>query len=121
MPSWRSFNSAATSAAIPCSRPCFSRRAFEGTSVCWGPYQTFQQMVAEDACCSEQNLMFSMLDQPGSAATWCGARRWSSRRFRARRRDARGTDEVLAEVLGLSDAAIGKLREKRIVRGPIEL
>ena len=26
--------------------------AFEGTGVCWGPYQTFQQMVAEDPRCS---------------------------------------------------------------------
>ena len=31
------------------------------------------------------------------------------------------TDQVLAEVLGLSDRAIGKLRDKRIVGGPIHL
>jgi 2-methylfumaryl-CoA isomerase len=31
------------------------------------------------------------------------------------------TDEVLAEVLGFSDRAIGRLRDKRIVGGPIAL
>ena len=31
------------------------------------------------------------------------------------------TDQVLAEVLGLSDGEICKLREKRIVGGPIEI
>ncbi len=40
-------------------------KAFAGTGVCWGPYQTFAQMVAEDARCSTANPLFSTIDQPG--------------------------------------------------------
>ena len=102
------------------------RRAFDGTGVCWGPYQTFQQMVAEDPRCSERNPMFSMLEQPGigrylvpgSPLDFSSVPRETPRRAPAL---GEHTDEVLAEVLGLSDGAIGKLREKHIVGGPIEL
>jgi hypothetical protein len=31
------------------------------------------------------------------------------------------TDEVLGQLLGLSDAEIGRLRDRRVVGGPIEL
>jgi len=33
--------------------------------VCWGPYQTFTQMVAEDARCSPANPLFAEVEQPG--------------------------------------------------------
>ena len=35
------------------------RTAFAGTGVSWGPYQTFKQLVAEDARCSTANPMFT--------------------------------------------------------------
>ena len=102
------------------------RSAFQGTGVCWGPYQTFQQMVAEDARCSERNPMFSMLEQPGIGRYLVPG---SPLHFSTVPREAprrapvlgEHTDQVLAEVLGLSDGAIGKLREKRIVGGPTEI
>ena len=67
--------------------------------------------------------MFSMLEQPGIGRSGAGAPLDSSSAARNAAPPALGehTDEVLAEVLGLSDGAISKLREKHIVGGPIEL
>ena len=72
------------------------------------------------------NPMFSMLEQPGigrylvpgSPLDFSAVPRETPRRAPVL---GEHTDEVLADVLGLSDGAIGKLREKRIVGGPIEL
>ena len=41
------------------------RTAFEGTAVCWGPYQTFRQAVEEDPRCSTRNPLFAWVEQPG--------------------------------------------------------
>jgi 2-methylfumaryl-CoA isomerase len=99
--------------------------AFAGTSVCWGPYQSFRQMV-EDPRCSTQNPLFAMLEQPGlgsylvpgSPLQFAGAPRVPPRRAPVL---GEHTDEVLSEVLRLSDAQIGKLRDRRVVAGPVEL
>ena len=40
------------------------RAAFAGTGVSWGPYQTFKQLVAEDARCSTSNPMFTEVEHP---------------------------------------------------------
>ena len=40
------------------------RAAFAGTGVSWGPYQTFKQLVEEDARCSEANPMFTTVEHP---------------------------------------------------------
>ena len=100
--------------------------AFAGSGVCWGPYQTFRQMVAVDPRCSERNPMFSMQEQPGIGRDLVPG---SPIHFAAMEREApvrapllgEHTDAVLDEVLGLSDGEIGKLRDKRIVGGPIDL
>ena len=99
---------------------------FEGTGVCWGPYQTFQQMVADDPRCSTENPLFSMIDQPGIGSYLVPG---SPLQFAAAAREVprrapvlgEHTDEILADLLGLSDGQIGKLREGRVVAGPIEL
>src|SRR5713101_192625 len=41
------------------------RKAFAGTSVSCGPYQTFRQLVAEDPRCSPHNPMFAEVEHPG--------------------------------------------------------
>jgi 2-methylfumaryl-CoA isomerase len=100
------------------------KRAFEGTGVCWGPYQTFLQMVDQDPRCSTQNPMFSMVEQPGigtylvpgSPLHFSGLPRMTPERAPAL---GEHTDEVLGTVLGLSDRQIGGLRDKGIVGGPI--
>ena len=37
--------------------------------VCWGPYQTISQLVQNDAACSLENPLFSVVDQPGIGPT----------------------------------------------------
>jgi 2-methylfumaryl-CoA isomerase len=99
---------------------------FEGTGVCWGPYQTFIQMVEEDPRCSAENPMFALLAQPGignflvpgSPLSFTAAGREPPRRAPVL---GEQTDEVLGSVLGLSDAEIGRLRDAKVVGGPIEL
>ena len=41
------------------------REAFDRCEVCWGPYQTFMQMVERDPRCSTANPMFEEIEQPG--------------------------------------------------------
>lgn len=41
------------------------RSAFDGTGVLWGPYQSFEQLVAEDPRCSTSNPLFADVDHPG--------------------------------------------------------
>jgi len=102
------------------------RGAFEGTSVCWGPYQTFLQLVENDPRCSTENPMFSVVDQPGigeflvpgSPLHFSGFERQPPRRAPAL---GEHTDQVLSEVLGMSDGQIGTLRDKGVVAGPVEL
>jgi 2-methylfumaryl-CoA isomerase len=102
------------------------RDAFEGTGVCWGPYQTFLQMVEEDPRCSTANPMFSAVEQPGIGRYLVPGSPLdfaASPREPARRAPILGehTDEVLADVLGLSGVEIGRLRDRKIVAGPVEL
>lgn len=100
--------------------------AFEGTGVCWGPYQTFIQMVEEDPRCSTANPMFAELEQPGIGRYLVPG---SPLDFSACPRETPGrapilgehTDEVLADVLEMSSGEIGRLRDRRIIGGPIEL
>ncbi|HYN38043.1 MAG TPA: CoA transferase, partial [Rhodospirillales bacterium] len=99
---------------------------FEGTGVCWGPYQTFQQMVNEDPRCSERNPMFAELEQPGIGRYLVPG---SPLGFSEVPREppvrapllGEHTDAILADVLGLSGAAIGALRDNKIIGGPIEI
>lgn len=100
--------------------------AFDGTGVCWGPYQTFMQMVENDPRCSTDNPVFSELEQPGIGRYLVPG---SPLHFSAMPRETprrapvlgEHTDEVLGQVLGLDDPQIGRLRDRRIVGGPIEL
>ncbi|KAF0118622.1 MAG: mesaconyl-CoA C1-C4 CoA transferase [Rhodospirillaceae bacterium] len=102
------------------------QEAFKGTGVCWGPYQTFRQMVAEDPRCSTANPLFAELDQPGigrflvpgSPLDFSACPRETPKRAPLL---GEHTDEILSRDLGLSDAEIGTLRDKKIVAGPVEL
>jgi 2-methylfumaryl-CoA isomerase len=101
-------------------------RAFDRTGVCWGPYQTFMQMVEQDPRCSKANPMFAEIEQPGIGSYLVPG---SPLDFGAAPRTApvrapvlgEHTDEVLADLLGMSDGQIGKLRDRGVVAGPVEL
>lgn len=100
--------------------------AFEGTGVCWGPYQTFLQMIENDPRCSTDNPMFSEIEQPGIGSYLVPGSplEFSNlERLPATRAPMLGehTDEVLSEILGLDNPQIGKLRDSGVVAGPIDI
>lgn len=99
-------------------------RLLDSEGVCYGPYQTFREMVEDDPDCSVDNPMFDMVDQPGIGRYLAPA---SPIRFGAVAdlpalpAPVLGahTDEILAEDLGLSSGEIGKLHDDGVVAGPV--
>jgi 2-methylfumaryl-CoA isomerase len=95
---------------------------FETKGVCWGPYQTLKEAVQSDPYFTAANPLLSEIDHPsgqrylapGSAATLPADERRASPPAPVLGRD---TDEVLSEVLGLSDAEIGRLRDTGVTAG----
>ncbi len=96
---------------------------FDEFGVCWGPYQTFTQLVEEDWRCSEANPMFTDIEQPGlgtirvpgSPATFTAVGREVPRPAPML---GEHSDEILAEELGMTSAEIGALHDAGIVAGP---
>jgi 2-methylfumaryl-CoA isomerase len=101
------------------------RDELDSHRVCWGPYQTFTQLLDEDWRASTKNRVFENVNHPGigelltpaspirvhdlpvvppASAPLLGAH----------------SDEVLADVLGLSEIEIGRLHDEGIVAGPGE-
>ena len=97
--------------------------AFDRHGVCWGPYQTFRQLVEEDPRCSPANPLFAPATHPGVGSV-LEAR--SPLRFGGLDLDdpapaprlGQHTDEILSECLGLSGAEIGRLHDAGVVAGP---
>ena len=110
-----------------CSRRTLAEvaEAFDRHGVCWGPYQTFRQLVADDPRCSVANPLFAPVTHPGVGTT-LEAR--SALRFGGLTLDdpapaprlGQHTDEILSECLGLSSTEIGRLHDAGIVAGPDE-
>jgi 2-methylfumaryl-CoA isomerase len=99
------------------------RRAFAGTGVLWGHFQDFSQLVRDDPRCSEENPLFAAIDQPGVGRYLMPGLPLdfaAEPRLPPRPAPLLGehTDVVLAEVLGLSTAEIGRLHDERIIAGP---
>ncbi len=95
---------------------------FDSHGVCWGPYQTFSELVDHDPRCSDKNPVFSTVLQPGIGEYLMPG---SPLRFEAEPRRqvtpapqlGADTDEILATILGLSAAAIGGLHDRGIIAG----
>lgn len=99
------------------------RACFDAHGVCWGPYQTFTQMVEDDPRCSTANPMFAEVEQPGIGTYLMpGSPLLFSDVDRLPPKPAptlgQHTDEVLSELLGLSDAEIGRLHDDGVIDGP---
>ena len=96
------------------------RAAFDGTGVSWGPYQTFGQLVTEDP--RLRSDLWHDVEQPGIGTYKMPGTPLDFSavpREPVRRAPLLGehTAEVLAGVLGLSDAEIGRLLTVGTVRG----
>jgi 2-methylfumaryl-CoA isomerase len=96
------------------------REAFDSHQVLWGPYQTFKQLVGEDARCSVRNPMFEEVQQPGIGRY---LRAGSPLVFSATERLPPGpspqmgadTAAVLSSWLGLSDREIDALASENVI------
>lgn len=88
----------------------------------WGPYQTVEQMLKDDKRASTENPMLERVAHPGVPETLTpGLPIFFQGMERAPVKPApvlgAHTDQVLAEMLGLSSGAIGKLHDGGIVAG----
>lgn len=97
-------------------------KRFNEHGVCWSRYQTVKQMVEEDPDCSEDNPMFSQIEQGGVGNIMAAGMPWDFSAFERRPAQpapslGENTDEVLADVVGLSAPEIGKLHDAGIVAG----
>jgi 2-methylfumaryl-CoA isomerase len=97
------------------------RAAFTGTGVSWGAYQTFTQLVREDPRCSTDNDMWDMVEHPGVGSYLMPGTPLDFSvvpRVPVRRAPQLGehTEAVLAELLGMTTAEIGRFERDGIVR-----
>ncbi|MEA2196340.1 MAG: 2-methylfumaryl-CoA isomerase [Solirubrobacteraceae bacterium] len=102
------------------------RTIFDAHDVSWGPYWTFMELVENDERCSPANPMFEEVEQPGIGTYLMPGSPLNfatNERLPPRRAPLLGehTDEVLADVLGLTGAEIGRLYDDGIVGGPVSV
>ena len=96
--------------------------AFDAHGVCWGKYQAMADLIDHDPDCSPANPIYHWVEQP-DIGTYPGAgqaMQFSAvARAPARRAPRLGehTDEILADLLGLDSAEIGRLHDAGIVAG----
>jgi 2-methylfumaryl-CoA isomerase len=94
-------------------------RVFDAHGVCWGPYQSFLQLVRDDPRCSTANPLFSSIEQTGIGTILAAAHPLDPGTGRVDTRPAPAlgehTDEILAEVLGLSATEIARLHDDAVV------
>lgn len=99
------------------------RAAFAGTAVCWGPYQSFSQLLAEDPRCSEANPVFARVDHPGigphlTPGTPLRMREAGGVPPAACPRLGQDTAAVLSRDLGLGADRVASLRAAGIIGSP---
>ncbi|MEE3257390.1 MAG: CoA transferase, partial [Actinomycetota bacterium] len=93
---------------------------FDAKGVCWGPYQTFVQLVNEDRRATAENPMFRRIDQPGVGRVLAPGSPLSFSEIdrgepTVAPRLGEHTDEILLEVLGMTSVEVGKLHDDGVV------
>ena len=88
--------------------------------VCWGPYQTLQQLMQNDPEASTDNPLFSMVDQPGIGSLLTPSQPLNFGAVACEPptpapKLGQHTEEILAEVLKLSASEIGRLHDHGVV------
>ncbi len=117
----------AREALVALFAPWFSARSSQQAheqltqaGVCWGPYQTLQQLVQNDPEASTENPLFSMVDQPGIGSLLTPSQPLNFGAVAAEPptpapKLGQHTEEILAEVLKLSASEIGSLHDRGVV------
>lgn len=91
--------------------------------VAWGPYRSVRETLAADPDASADNPLFDMVDQPGIGTYLTPATPLdfsAVARVPAKAAPVLGahTDEILLDVVGLSEAEVGRLHDAGVVAGP---
>jgi 2-methylfumaryl-CoA isomerase len=101
------------------------RRVFDEHRVTWGPYLSVREAIEQDTDCSPENPMFRMVEQrdigeylmPATPMDFSQVERVPAM---PAPRLGEHTDEILLDVLGLSEHEVGKLHDDGIVAGAEE-
>ena len=111
-------------------QPWFEERNFKEVKValgkarvCWGPYQTVDELVHKDPECSEANPLFNRIKQPGVGSYLVPSQPIHfSNLDRVPPKPApllgQHTDQILSEVLDMDSSEIGRLHDDGVVAGP---
>lgn len=99
------------------------RQIFNEHNVTWAEYHTVRQTIEKDADCSAQNPMFTMVEQPdvgtylmpGSPLDFGDVPRMPAKRAPLL---GEHTDEILLDILGMSEGEVGRLHDTGVVAGP---
>jgi 2-methylfumaryl-CoA isomerase len=99
------------------------RTSLDAARVTWAPYRTVRQALAQDVDLSLANPMFATLDQPGVGALLAAASPLDFSRvprvpIAPAPQLGQHTDEILLDVLGLTESDVGLLHDDGIVAGP---
>ncbi|MBL13949.1 MAG: 2-methylfumaryl-CoA isomerase [Gammaproteobacteria bacterium] len=97
--------------------------ALDKARVCWGPYQTVDELVHKDPECSEANPLFNRIKQPGVGSYLVPSQPIHfSNLDRVPPKPApllgQHTDQILSEVLDMDSREIGHLHDDGVVAGP---
>ena len=98
-------------------------RILDANRVTWGPYRGVREAIATDPDCSLDNPMFSTVDQPGIGSYLAPATPLDFNyvpRLPAKLAPVLGehTDQILLDILGMSEGEVGRLHDQGIVAGP---
>jgi 2-methylfumaryl-CoA isomerase len=96
---------------------------FDGAGLTWSIFRSFAEAVHADPDLTEENPMITRIDQPGIgplpvAGLPVGFGAHPRETPRPAPRLGQHSEEILADILGLSPAGIGALMDKGIVAGP---
>lgn len=99
------------------------RKALDEHRVTWAEYRTVRQVIERDPDCSLENPMFAMVDEPGIGSYLAPGSPLdftAAERLPVKASPVLGehTDEILLDVLELSEAEIGRLHDEGVVSGP---
>lgn len=98
-------------------------QAFDAKGVTWSVFRSFKQALREDPELSAQYPLFSQIEQPGIGRYLAPGSPFEFGAFE-RCEPVRApllgehTDQILTEILGMSQAEIGRLHDDKIVAGP---
>ncbi len=99
------------------------REIFDREGVTWAEYHTVREVIEKDPDCSTANEMFEEVEHPGVGSYLMPGSPIDFGmldRLPVRRAPELGehTDEILLDVLGMSEGEVGRLHDSAVIAGP---